>query len=675
MFKVDYTERGRSLLVGKTIGRDVLHAFRDDGYVYVGAVGVTDRPEKVSKPAGSPAANTNQIPQERRSRRISADGHVYVEVGNPRLKEVAAKLGALKALIMPEDNPQPQFFEPMQGVKSTLRAEEYNPSDVTASGLRRGHKWKRQLLQNVTALQTSYSTYASSLPANNLRLVNTLAPPNCAIGGLTFTVDPTSTTSTTWCTGVWVSPWDVLTAAHCVYDAVNQFAYSNWAFSPAMNGTAFNYGTVQYAWVTFYDAFINSGYSGTCNGKCAEFWYNDIALIRMRNASIEYLAISPDAYDLTSFSGTVCGYPFNQCPRLLPCPQYCSSCQVTVESGSFPFLSQSCYTWWGMDGGPLMTTTNSVFGVYVGVTNEFPPGTNTINQIYAPIDRYRYNDLTSWMCTTWLDTGISGFQIAASNPQFCLTLTLANGVSSVSWTSCLATNLYQYWYWDGAFLRSTVTSDCLTADPSGSVLMSACSVTPSKRWTWSSAQQNIRPLSGPTTCLTWSTMGSTQVITRVCTISAKLSLLVTNAIANLRPGGPTTGLTITLASQSNTCLTVGLMTTSPTLVFSSCNWQSFALTQVFMWNNLRIMSRTASICMAASCLAPSCAVTMTTCGMNSLQQWAMDGNMIQLLPIYMNGGISMRMCLTVSGSAPFGLTVTNCNPSSFFQQFNFLSIV
>ncbi len=53
-------------------------------------------------------------------------------------------------------------------------------------------------------------------------------------------------------TGTFITQYDVLSAAHCVFDSLAGVAFTDWSFQPGKQGRTAPYGTFAYLYVNFY---------------------------------------------------------------------------------------------------------------------------------------------------------------------------------------------------------------------------------------------------------------------------------------------------------------------------------------------------------------------------------------------------------------------------------------
>ncbi|KAG2448473.1 hypothetical protein HYH02_006365 [Chlamydomonas schloesseri] len=143
---------------------------------------------------------------------------------------------------------------------------------------------------------------------NRYNITDTGYWPNNAVVQMYYLTNGTTTPPYTTCSGTWVSGYDVLTAAHCVYNWDKSTAYASYVIRPAMFGTTWN-GTYKAVFTTWYRSeWSSSNYASNVN-------YFDIAMIRVDASGAastlpypSYLGYKYDC-DQTIYSASTCGYP------------------------------------------------------------------------------------------------------------------------------------------------------------------------------------------------------------------------------------------------------------------------------------------------------------------------------------------------------------------------------
>jgi V8-like Glu-specific endopeptidase len=227
---------------------------------------------------------------------------------------------------------------------------------------------------------------------NNFNQMHTTYPYK-AIGRLVFSVPGGSSS----CSASVISPNNIIvTAAHCVYDTVNNRWYSNWVFAPAWRNGSAPYGTFAGNSARVLTAWVNA--SGTLRRY-------DVALIRLSNNS----AGRPVTY-YTGNLGRSWNYNYVQSlfafgyPSNLGNGLYSRACAAESFNGGTDVLGMGCNMTYGSSGGPWIRVfapyTSGAVNYVNSVVSGGTPGSNTF---YGP--RFSSNNIvplcsptSGWQC-------------------------------------------------------------------------------------------------------------------------------------------------------------------------------------------------------------------------------------------------------------------------------------
>ncbi|KAG2448477.1 hypothetical protein HYH02_006369 [Chlamydomonas schloesseri] len=230
-----------------------------------------------------------------------------------------------------------------------------------------------------------------------------------------------STGSRYQCSATFISPVDVLTAAHCVWDFDNQTAYRDWRVWPglasASSSATSNAAAFQAEYVTFYrteaaaaavgdtSAFndLNNanrrGRGGGSNVTDEQQYgeqrydvnYFDVAVIRVNRSHNSWLGLKYDC-SVQSYPKTMaCGYPSTWPASYW---QHCSQCFLSTSSCRPLWqMYNFCYSERGQSGMAITDLADSrVLGVLSG-----GPANGWDYSFWTPIDAFHFHNIVRWL--------------------------------------------------------------------------------------------------------------------------------------------------------------------------------------------------------------------------------------------------------------------------------------
>ncbi|EFJ40765.1 hypothetical protein VOLCADRAFT_99351 [Volvox carteri f. nagariensis] len=355
-----------------------------------------------------------------RAVRFTTDGAVYLE-SSPFSVDLTAlpTNGQTENRIPPDDatgggtaaalrDPRvllQQHLQPQQRVRRPIEDEAasdgYNPfsgddSDGVDGGVSGGSLLKVQLAQQQLQSQGQRQRRRRRRLVDDRYRADVRMWPHNVIGQLTYRMP----SGLYVCSGTWISPYDVLTAAHCVFNIESKAEARNFVFEPGKIGYIAPLGAFDNTHVTFYRAEYPRADDGGVN-------YFDIALIRMRSSTPYYMGIKYSCAQIDYPRTQTCGYVQEGGNY-----QKCDECYFTTN-GCYPGVQPInwCFTAAGQSGSAIYDLFDSqVLGVLSG---GFQAADLADYSLWTPIDALHFASLTRWM---WPSGDDSRVQLPAAPP-------------------------------------------------------------------------------------------------------------------------------------------------------------------------------------------------------------------------------------------------------------------
>jgi len=242
-------------------------------------------------------------------------------------------------------------------------------------------------LESAVDLEVGTSQVFTSYVVNQLSSMQTIFPHRW-FGRLSFSTPG----GTSYCSATATSKNTIVTAAHCVYDTVQNRFYSNWVFTPAFRNGSAPFGTFPARSCTILTAYVNQpNYS--INGAAP----HDVAVCKMNNNSAGVSLNSAVGWAGRSWNfpylrhfHTV-GYPFRNTSQnlLTSAGLYLRTCAAESFIQSTEVRGMGCNWGGGISGGAWFIAyapgvvggwvdgVNS--GIFVGQQNLYGPRFNSNN--------------------------------------------------------------------------------------------------------------------------------------------------------------------------------------------------------------------------------------------------------------------------------------------------------
>ncbi|GIL55410.1 hypothetical protein Vafri_10969 [Volvox africanus] len=224
------------------------------------------------------------------------------------------------------------------------------------------------------------------------RVSNSTVYPYSAMGILLYN-ENTSYGLRYHCSATFITPWDVLTAAHCVWDFGSYTGFVNFRIYPGLSAggsslsDAITPSTPMYTaeYVTFYRTeSMDKSYPD----QSASVNYFDIAVIRVKTPHTSWLGIKYDCARSSYPKTLACGYSENTWAA------QCDQCFLTTSQCRPMWLMYSyCYSRKGQSGMAALDLNDMrVLGVLSG-----GPGDVWQYSFWTPIDAFHFNNLIRWI--------------------------------------------------------------------------------------------------------------------------------------------------------------------------------------------------------------------------------------------------------------------------------------
>jgi V8-like Glu-specific endopeptidase len=284
-------------------------------------------------------------------------------------------IASAQPMEMPVDMSAPVVASSAAMPEQAVGAFGWSPAGAAAPGaeaVAKQHYWNDWKASAQPALEVEADEPAGTSATFDSYVINSWnlmgkMPPHQFVGRLSFT----TTGGTSYCSATAISSNNIVTAAHCVYDTVNNVWYSNWAFSPAYSDGKTPYGTFPTTVCTIMTAYQNYSGSYSISGWAPM----DVAVCSVgTNTALQTLNNAVGWAGRQWNYGSVrhyfnMGYPFKDTngANLQGAGKFQRTCVAESFSAYTDVLGMGCDLANGISGGPWMTSYK--MGVYSGYVN------------------------------------------------------------------------------------------------------------------------------------------------------------------------------------------------------------------------------------------------------------------------------------------------------------------
>ncbi|MFP7225848.1 trypsin-like serine protease [Priestia filamentosa] len=160
------------------------------------------------------------------------------------------------------------------------------------------------------------------------------------------------------CTGAFIAPDRVLTAAHCVYNSNLETYYRQTSVYPGMNNDKFQLGTTDSVEYYVPEEYINTGKAKYDYAviKVADPIGKDAGILKVKKAK-----------EVNKSPIKIIGYPFDKYEETSNMSQYEMSGDIVDEDQNTIYYNIDTTT--GQSGAPILNSKNEIIGIHTGNYN------------------------------------------------------------------------------------------------------------------------------------------------------------------------------------------------------------------------------------------------------------------------------------------------------------------